>query len=159
MAELAHRAVRTVQQQPEVVHDRLLELAARLRDELPPIPAGSQAASILGISGRLALNVVDRGPNRIELATTDGRIRAQGSADLEPTADGRTTVTMEIAIKPQGMAANLMLGAALAARPDIRRQVVDGLEAGLDDLTLELAKPDAEWDASRWQPPGVPSRH
>jgi hypothetical protein len=51
-----------------------------------------------------------------------------------------------------------MLGAALATMPNVQRDVVDGLERGLDDLVVELAKPDAEWDAAGWQPPGVPAR-
>jgi hypothetical protein len=52
----------------------------------------------------------------------------------------------------------VILGAALATMPNAQRQVVEGLERGLDDLVVELAKPDAEWDASAWQPPGVPTR-
>ena len=39
---LQHRAERIVDQRPDIVHDRLLELAARLRDELPPIEPGTE---------------------------------------------------------------------------------------------------------------------
>jgi hypothetical protein len=157
VADLAHRASRIVAQRPEVVHDRLLELAARLRDEAPPIQPGTQAASVLGISGPLGIEIADRGANRIELRTTRGRVRAEGAADLAPNGDDRTAVTMSAVIKPQGMAANLMLGVALRTMPDLERKVIDGLEAGLDDLAVELAKPDSEWDAASWTPPGLPS--
>src|SRR4051812_11796726 len=131
MADLAHRTTRLVEQRPDVVHDRLLELAARLRDEAPPIEPGTQAASALGMSGSLGIEIADRGPRRIELRTTKGRIRGEGAADLAPGADGTTKVTMSATLKPQGMAANLMLGVALRTMPDLERKVVDGLEAGL----------------------------
>ena len=159
MAELAHTAMRDVDQRPEVVHDRLLELADRLRREAPPVEPGTQPATLLGIDGSLGIEVADRGPARIELRTTRGRIRGEGSAILVPIHDGAgTRLTMSVVLKPQGFAANLMLGAALATMPNAQRQVVDGLERGLDDLVVELAKPDAEWDAGAWQPPGVPTR-
>jgi hypothetical protein len=155
MTTLEHRATRTVDQRPDVVHDRLLELAARLRDELPPIEPGTQAATALGISGDLRVEVQDRSPSRIELRTTRGRVRGEGAVDLVPTPDGRTALTMTLTVKPDGFAANLMLGVALRTMPNLERQVVDGLEAGIDDLAVELAKPDGEWDAAAWTPPGL----
>jgi hypothetical protein len=155
---LAHRASRVVDQRPDVVHDRLLELAARLRDEAPPIEAGTQAATLLGISGPLGIEFADRGPGRIELRTTRGRVRANAAADIRPADEGGTNLSLSAAIKPEGFAADLMLGAALRMIPDAERQVIDGLERGLDDLVIELAKPDAEWDAASWQPPGLPAR-
>jgi hypothetical protein len=158
VADLGHRASRVVDQRPAVVHDRLLELAARLRDELPPIEAGTQAATALGMSGRLDIEIVDRGPGRIELRTTQGRIRGEGAVDLVPTADGRTNLTMALQIKPQGFAANLMLGVALKTMPNVEQQVIDGLNRALDDLAVELAKPDDQWDATVWTPPGVGAR-
>jgi hypothetical protein len=159
MAELSHSAVRMVQQRPEVVHARLLELAARLRDEAPPIEPGTQAATLLGISGPLGIEFASRGPRRIELRTTRGRVRAQGAALLEDADGGaRTRMTLGATVRPEGFAANLMFGAALAARPDIERQVVAGLERGLDDLVAELEKPDGAWDAGAWWPPGLPPR-
>lgn len=159
MAELSHSAVRLVDQRPDVVHARLLELAGRLRDEAPPIEAGTQAAALLGISGPLGIEYASRGPSRIELRTTRGRIRGQGAAILEPADGGsRTRLTMGATVRPEGFTANLVFGAALAARPEIERQVVDGLERGLDDLVIELAKPDGEWDAAAWWPPGLPPR-
>ena len=156
MTDLEHRASRIVDQRPGVVHDRLLELAARLRDELPPVEPGTQAASALGTSGQLAVEIVDRGPGRIELRTVEGRIRGEGSADLAPTADGRTSVTVAIEIKPQGFAANLVLGVALKTMPHLERRLVDGLEANMDSLAVELAKPDGEWDPASWQPVPLP---
>jgi hypothetical protein len=42
--------------------------------------------------------------------------------------------------------------------PQLEQQVIDGLEANLDDLARELAKPDGEWDPAAWQPVGLPSR-
>jgi hypothetical protein len=158
VADLGHRASRIVDQRPEVVHDRLLQLAARLRDELPPIEPGTQAATALGITGRVPLEIADRGPGRIELRTTDGRIRGEGEIDLSPTADGRTNVTVALAIEPQGFAANLMLGVALRTMPNLEQQVIDGLEANLDSLAVELARPDAHWDPTAWQPVGLPTR-
>lgn len=158
MADLGHRASRIVDQRPDVVHDRLLELAARLRDELPPIEAGTQAATALGVTGPLEVEIRDRSPSRIELRTTQGRIRGEGAVDLEPTADGRTNLTMALAVKPQGFAANLMLGVALRTMPGVEQQVIDGLEANLDSLAAELAKPAAEWDPAAWQPVGLPGR-
>jgi hypothetical protein len=155
---LEHRAERVVDQRQEVVHDRLLELAARLRDELPPIEAGTQAATALGLSGRLPIRIVDRGPRRIEIRTTEGRIRGEGAADLAPAPGDRTNVAISVEIKPQGFAANLMLGVALRTMPGIEQQVIDGLEANIDDLARELAKPDAEWDPAAWQPVGLPGR-
>jgi hypothetical protein len=158
VADLTHTATRDVDQRPDVVHARLLELADRLRRETPPIPPGSQAATLLGIDGPVGIEVTDRGPATIELRTTRGRVRGEGAATLAPLDGGaRTRLTMRLAILPQGFAANLMLGAAMATMPNLERQVVDGLERGLDDLAVELAKPDAEWDASAWQPPGVPT--
>lgn len=158
MTELSHRATRTVDQRPEVVHDRLLELAERLRTELPPIKPDTRAASALGVTGSIGLEIRDRGPNRIELLTTRGRVRGHGAVDLAATGDGQTTVTVALAVKPDGFAGNLMLGVALRTMPNLERDVIQGLEAGMDDLAVELAKPDDEWDASSWQPPGVPAR-
>jgi hypothetical protein len=158
VADLGHRASRIVDQRPDVVHDRLLELAARLRDELPPIEAGTQAATALGVTGPLEVEIRDRSPSRIELRTTQGRIRGEGAVDLEPTAEGRTTMTMALAVKPQGFAANLMLGVALRTMPGVEQQVIDGLEANLDSLVAELAKPADQWDPAAWQPVGLPGR-
>ena len=155
MADLGHRANRVVDQRPDIVHDRLLQLAARLRDELPPIEAGTQAATVLGTTGRLDVEILDRSASRIELRTTQGRIRGEGAVDLVPTADGRTNLTMALEIKPQGFAANLMLGVALKTMPNVEQQVIDGLDRALDDLAVELAKPDDQWDATAWTPPGV----
>jgi hypothetical protein len=158
VADLGHRASRVVDQRPDVVHDRLLQLAARLRDELPPIEAGTQAATALGMSGRLEVEISDRGPGRVEIRTTEGRIRGEGAADIVATPDGRSNVTVSVEIKPQGFAANLMLGVALRTMPGVEQQVIDGLEANLDSLATELAKPDAAWDPSAWQPVGLPTR-
>jgi hypothetical protein len=155
---LQHRAERLIEQRPDVVHDRLLELAQRLRDELPPIEPGTQAATALGMSGRLAVEILDRGPRRIEIRTTEGRIRGEGGADITPAADGRTKVSVSVEIQPQGFAANLMLGVALRTMPGIEQQVVHGLEANLDSLATELAKPDEDWDPAAWQPVGLPAR-
>ena len=155
---LQHRAERIVDQRPDVVHDRLLELAARLRDELPPIEAGTQAATALGLSGPLAIEIADRGPRRIEIRTIEGRIRGEGAADLSPAAGDRTKVAVSVEIKPQGFTANVMLGVALRTMPGIEQQVIDGLEANLDSLAAELAKPDSEWDPAAWQPVGLASR-
>ena len=158
MADLGHRASRVIDQRPDLVHARLLELAARLRDEAPPIEPGTQAATILGFSGPVTVEIVDRSPGRIELRTTQGRIRGEARADLAPADDGsQTQLTMALAIKPQGFAANMMLGVALKTMPGVEQKVIDGLEAALDDLATELAKSDADWDAASWQPPGIPT--
>jgi hypothetical protein len=109
-------------------------------------------------SGPIGIEFADRGPNRIEIRTTRGRVRGEGAADLAATADGRTDLRMLLAVKPQGFAADLMLGAALRMVPDAQQKVVEGLERGLDDLVTELAKPDGEWDAGAWQPPGLDGR-
>jgi hypothetical protein len=156
MASLEHHATRVVNQRPEIVHARLLELAARLRDELPPVEPGTQAATMLGMTGPVGIEVADRGPNRIELRTTQGRIRGEAAADLAPTADGQTNLSLGLVVQPQGFAANMMLGVALRTMPNVERQVIDGLETALTDLSEELAKPDAEWDARAWTPPGLP---
>lgn len=158
MTDLRHRASRIVDQRPDVVHARLLELAARLRDEAPPIEPGTQAATILGFSGPIGVEVFDRSAGRIELRTTQGRIRAAAAADLTPADGGtRTNLALELEIKPLGFAANMMLGVALKTMPGVEQKVIDGLETGLDDLAAELAKPDAEWDAAAWDPPGLPT--
>jgi hypothetical protein len=156
VANLQHQSTREIDQRPEVVHDRLLQLAVRLRDEAPPIAPGSQAATLLGITGSLEIEIADRGPSRIELRTTRGRVRGEASADIRPTDDGRTRLSAGVVIEPRGMAANLMLSVALGARPTIRDEVVDGLERGMTDLAVELAKPDATWDPYAWTPPGLP---
>jgi len=140
-----------------VVHARLLELAARLRDELPPVEAGTQAASLLGITGPVGVEIADRGPDRIGLRTTRGRVRADVAADLAPAPRDGTSLTIKVAAVPDGFAANMMLGMALKTMPDLERRVVEGLERSFDDLAAELAKPDGEWDATRWTPPGLPS--
>jgi hypothetical protein len=158
VADLEHRASRIVDQRPDVVHDRLLQLAARLRDELPPIEPGTQAATALGVSGPLEVEILDRSPSRIELRTTQGRIRGEGAVDLSPTEDGGTNLAMALVVKPDGFAANLMLGVALRTMPQLEQQVIEGLEANLDDLARELAKPDAEWDPVAWQPVGLSGR-
>jgi hypothetical protein len=150
VADFVHRSSRTVDQRPEIVHDRLLELAARLRDETPPVEPGTQASTLLGMSGPVGIQIADRGPNRIELRTMQGRVRAEASADIKPTADGRTDLSMAVVVKPQGFAANLMLGVAMKTMP-----VAESLERGLDDLAAELAKPEDEWDATAWTPPGL----
>lgn len=155
MAKLEHTTTRLVEQRPEVVHDRLLALAARLRDELPPIEPGTQAATMLGMTGRINVEVADRGPNRVELRTTEGRIRALATADLAPTPDGRTNLSMAMVVEPQGFAANMMFDLALKTMPGAKKQVIDGLEASLTDLAKELAKPEGEWDPAAWTPPGA----
>jgi len=158
MADLGHRASRVVDQRPDVVHARLLELATRLRDEAPPIEPGTQAATLLGFSGPVAMEIVDRNPRRVELRTTEGRIRGEATADLTPAGGGtRTNLALEIQITPRGFAANMMLGVALRAMPGVEKKVIDRLDTGIDDLAKELAKPDAEWDAAAWQPPGLPT--
>ena len=144
-------------QRPEIVHDRLLALAARVRDELPPIQSGTQAASLLGITGPVGVEIADRGPDRIELRTTRGRVRAEVGADMDAAPEGGTNLTLTVAAIPDGFAANMMLGMALRTMPDLERRVVEGLERSFDDLATELAKPDGEWDAARWTPPGLPS--
>ena len=155
MADFVHRSSRTIDQAPTVVHDRLLELAERLRDEAPPIPPGSQASTILGMSGPLGIEIGDRGPGRIELRTTQGRIRGEGAVDIAARADGQTDVSMLAIVKPEGMAASMMLGVALKSMPGLEQRIVEGLEKGFDDLARELAKPDAEWNAEDWTPPGL----
>jgi hypothetical protein len=45
----------------------------------------------------------------------------------------------------------------MATMPGLEQRIRDGLERGLDDLVTELAKPDDEWDAAAWQPPGLPA--
>ena len=157
MADLGRRASRIVDQRPDIVHDRLLQLAGRLRTELPPIEPGTQAATALGMSGPLPLEILDRGPNRIELRTTDGRIRGEGRVDLAAVDNGQTKVTVELSVKPQGIAANLMLGVALRTMPNLERDLVTGLEANLDSLAIELDKPDTDWDPAAWQPVGLPA--
>src|SRR3954466_3669933 len=107
MADLIHSASRIVDQRPAVVHDRLVELAARLRDEAPPIEPGTQAATLLGISGPIGIEFADRGPGRIELRTTRGRVRGNAAADIAPAEDGRTSLSISAAIKPEGFAADL----------------------------------------------------
>jgi hypothetical protein len=155
MADLEHRASRVVDQRPDVVHARLLELAARLRDEMPPVKSGTQAATLLGITGPVGVEIADRSPSRIELRTTQGRVRGEAAADLAPTADGKTNLTLAMVVEPQGFAANMMLNVALKTMPNVERQLIDDLERALDDLAIELAKPDAEWDAAAWRPPGL----
>jgi hypothetical protein len=39
--------------------------------------------------------------------------------------------------------------------PNAEKQLTEGLERGFDDLAVELAKPDGEWDARAWTPPGL----
>ena len=158
MADLEHRASRVVDQRPDVVHDRVLELAERVRDEAPPIEPGTEVATLLGITGSPGIEVADRGPSRIEIRSTRGRVRAEAAADIAPNGADRTTLVFDIVVRPQGFAANMMLGVALSARPEIRRQLVEGLERGMDDLAVELAKPDDQWNASAWLPPGLPVR-
>jgi hypothetical protein len=153
---IEHRATRLVDQRSDVVHARLLELAERLRSELPPIEPGTQAATVLGVSGPVEIEVVDRSPSRIELRTTQGRIRGEAAADLAATPDGKTNVTLEMAVKPEGFAANMMLGVALKTMPGLEQRLIDGLETSMTDLAMELAKPDGEWDAASWQPSGIP---
>ena len=158
MADLEHRSTRVVDQRPDVVHDRVLELAERVRDEAPTIEAGTEVATLLGITGSPGIEVSDRGPRRIEVRSTRGRVRAEAGADIAPADGDQTSLTFDIAVRPQGFAANMMLGVALSARPQIRRDLVDGIERGMDDLAVELAKPDDEWDAGAWMPPGLPVR-
>ena len=158
MAELDHRSTRLVDQRPDVVHDRILELATRVRDDAPPVEPDTELATLLGITGPLGIEVVDRGPGRIELQTTRGRVRAEAAADISAATDGGTTFSIGVDVRPHGFAANMMLGVALSARPQIRRDLVDGIERGMDDLAAELAKPDDAWDAGAWMPPGLPVR-
>ncbi len=133
-----------------------MELASRLREEAPEIPPGSQAATLLGTSGPLGIEIADRGPSRIELRTTQGRIRGEGAIDITGRPDGRTDVAMLAVVKPQGFAANMMLSVGLQARPGLQGEIERGLERGFDSLAEELAKSDDEWDASSWMPPGTP---
>jgi len=152
---IEHRATRLIDQRAEVVHARLLELAERLRRELPPIEPGTQEATLLGMSGPIEIEILDQGPGRIELRTTKGRIRGEAAADLVATPDGKTALTLEMVVKPMGFAANMMLGVALRTMPGVEKQLIDGLEAALTDLATELAKPDQDWDPDAWTPPGL----
>jgi hypothetical protein len=152
---IEHRATRLIDQRPDVVHARLLELAERLRRELPPVEPGTQAATVLGMSGPIDVEVLDRGPGRIELRTTQGRIRGEAAADLVATPDGKTALTLEMVVNPLGFAANMMLGVALKTMPGVEQRLIDGLETALTDLATELAKPEEEWDPAAWTPPGV----
>ena len=111
---------------------------------------------MLGMTGPVGIEVADKGPSRIELRTTEGRIRGEAAADLTSTGDGETNLSLGVVVQPQGFAANMMLGVALRTMPNVEKQVIDGLETALTDLATELAKPDDEWDARAWQPPGIP---
>jgi len=157
VADISYSSTRTIAQAPAVVHDRVLQLAQRLRDEAPTVPSGSQAGSMFGVTGRLDVEIADRGPTRIELRTTEGRIRVEAAADIVGRPDGRTDLTIGTIVRPQGMGASLMLSAALGARPEIRQRVENGIESAFDDLATELAKPDDQWDAASWNPPGLGS--
>jgi hypothetical protein len=158
VADLEHRSSRVVDQRPDVVHDRVLELAQRVRDEAPPIEPGTEVATLLGVTGSPGIEVSDRGPRRIEVRSTRGRVRAEAAADISPADGNRTSLQFGLVVRPQGFAANMMLGVAMSARPQIRRELVDGIERGMDDLAVELAKPDDQWDAGAWMPPGLPVR-
>ena len=59
---------------------------------------------------------------------------------------------------PQGFAANLMMGVALKAMPNLEPDIRAGIEQSLDELVVELAKSDADWDAASWQPSALPAR-
>jgi hypothetical protein len=72
------------------------------------------------------------------------------------TPDGKTALTLEMVVNPLGFAANMMLGVALKTMPGVEQRLIDGLETALTDLATELAKPDEEWDATAWTPPGIP---
>jgi hypothetical protein len=158
VADLDHRSTRLVDQRPDIVHERILELAGRVRDEAPPIQPGTELATLLGITGSPGIEVTDRGPSRIEVRSTRGRVRAEAATDIKPADGDRTSLTFGIVVKPQGFAANMMLGVALSARPQIRRDLEAGIERGMDDLAAELAKPDDAWDAGAWMPSGLPVR-
>jgi hypothetical protein len=158
VADLEHHARRLVDQRPEVVHDRVLELANRVRDEAPPIEPGTEVATMLGITGSPGIEVADLGASRIEIRSTRGRVRVEAAADIAPADADRTSLAIDVVVRPQGFAANMMLGVALSARPQIRQELVAGIERGLDDLAVELAKPDDQWDAGAWMPPGLPVR-
>jgi hypothetical protein len=158
VADLEHHARRLVDQRPAVVHDRVLELANRVRDETPPIEPGTEVATMLGITGSPGIEVADLGASRIETRSTRGRVRVEAAADIAPADGGRTSLAIGVVVRPQGFAANMMLGVALSARPQIRQELVTGIERGLDDLAVELAKPDDQWDAGAWMPPGLPVR-
>ena len=157
MADLSYASKRLVHQRPDVVHDRVLQLATRLRDEAPPVDAGTELATLLGITGSLGIQATDRGPTRIELATTRGRVLAEAVADIAGAAD-QTSLTVRVEARPQGFAANMMLGVALSARPQIRQGLESGIERGMDELAVELAKPDDQWDPGAWMPSGLPVR-
>ena len=43
-----------------------------------------------------------------------------------PTPDGKTALTLAMIVKPQGFAANMMLGVALKTMPGIEQQLVEG---------------------------------
>lgn len=110
----------------------------------------------LGVDGPLGIEVADRGRSRIELRTTRGRIRGEASATIVGRPDWRTDLAIDVVVKPQGFMGNMTLAAILGA--DRRQMVEAALERAFDDLAIELAKPDGEWDASAWQPPGAPVR-
>ena len=152
MADLAHRATRLVEQDPAVVHDRVLELAKRLRDEAPTIEPGSQPAMLLGTSGSLGIELRDVGPGRIELTTTQGRIRGHIAADIAPADGGRTNLAIAVSVEPKGMAAGLMLGAALGARPNIRQRPGDRARGGDDGSCRRAREARRRVGRAAWQP-------
>jgi hypothetical protein len=140
-----HQATRAVKQPPDVVHDRLIELVGRLREEMPPISSNDQVARLLGVDGALGIEIKDDGPGRIDVATTEGRIRVRSTAELTATSDGGTSLALGVALEPDGFAGRMMLGAATSMVTDFDRQFRDGVDRIATELAEELSKPDGEW--------------
>lgn len=146
---IEHRTTRVVTQPTDVVHARILELASQLRDQLPPIQADDQLAKLIGIEGAIGLEIRDLGPARIDVATLRGRIRVRGTAELEPTSSGETSLSLGVAIKPDGLIGRMMLGVATKAVPGFDRKFRAEAERAASELAEELGKPDNDWAAGR----------
>lgn len=115
---------------------------------MPPIKEGDRLGRLLGIYGDVGVEIKDGGPSKVELTTRRGRIRVRGTAELEPTIDGDTNLTLGVVVQSSGLLGRLMLGIA-SAFPVLVRILRQEAERSASELAEGLSKPDAQWDAGR----------
>lgn len=144
---ITHSTLRQVRQTPEVVQARLLDLAERIKREMPPIEDGDELHRLLGVTGSLGVEVGDRDGRGVDMRTTNGRIRGAVRAAIAPDGTG-TALDLTASVRPDGMVGSMMFSAAKRMRPDLEREFPAGVERVATELAGHLEGTDEAWAAA-----------
>lgn len=144
---ITHSTHRLVRQTPEVVQARLLELAERVRREMPDVEEGDQVHQLLGITGPLGIEIRERDGRGVDMVTTNGRIRGAVRAAIAPDGVG-SALGLTASVRPDGMVGSMMFSAAKRMRPELEREFPAGVERVATELAGHLEASDEAWAAA-----------